>query len=101
MPRLSVLLALLALILPVAMAGSPISRIVVLMMENHSFDSTQCERALCYLRGSNNVFYLFIIIDLLGWLPGIGDLTGNEYRLFSSYSSAVYICCFFAAEIRS
>eukprot|EP01116_Phalansterium_solitarium_P001853 TRINITY_DN11677_c0_g1_i1.p1 TRINITY_DN11677_c0_g1~~TRINITY_DN11677_c0_g1_i1.p1 ORF type:complete len:481 (+),score=153.37 TRINITY_DN11677_c0_g1_i1:138-1580(+) len=37
--------------------GHPIKHIVVLMMENHSFD------------------------NLLGWLPGVGDLTGAEYNL--------------------
>lgn len=48
-----VLVLVLALLVPRAPA-SPISRIVVLMMENHSFD------------------------NLLGWLPGVGDLTGKE-----------------------
>lgn len=55
MPRRAVLVLVLvfAVFVPRAPA-SPISRVVVLMMENHSFD------------------------NLLGWLPGVGDLTGEE-----------------------
>eukprot|EP01116_Phalansterium_solitarium_P006292 TRINITY_DN18594_c0_g1_i1.p1 TRINITY_DN18594_c0_g1~~TRINITY_DN18594_c0_g1_i1.p1 ORF type:complete len:471 (+),score=146.77 TRINITY_DN18594_c0_g1_i1:130-1542(+) len=40
--------------------GSPIKHIVVIMMENHSFD------------------------NMLGWTPGIGDLTGAEYNLLNA-----------------
>jgi len=38
-------------------SDSPIKHVVTLMMENHSFD------------------------NILGWVPGIGDLTGEEYNL--------------------